>query len=284
MRNLWVKIGLGAGGVFVVGMMGLTLARNARAAALDAFHRAVDRAPAAAAEGVETAVEAADASAEADATPATGIDRFAALAQLRQVGGGADFGVDIPFRLDGVDLGLLTRGSIRRVRADALPVMTIEVELTEADARARLEDCVLVPMRHRDSDFGGGFRCASSDDRDLVTFGTVRFTPGRFSRPLMITSAQAADMRRGEPFEARANLQGGVHVEANGGRGEQVRLQADERGANIRIHDEHGNDIFRLLADSLGASLRVKGKDGRDIVRFSAGNGQLSLTVDTAGH
>jgi hypothetical protein len=279
MRNLWVKIGLGAGGVFVVGMMGLTLARNAKAAAMDAFHSAVERAPAAAAVAAE-AVEAA----RAEAAPAAGIERLAALRQMQQVGGGGDFAVDIPFRLDGADLGLMTSGSIRRTRTDALPTMSIEVELTDADARAILEDCVLVPVRHRDSDFGGGFRCASSDDAGLVTFGTVRFTPGRFSRPLMITRAQAADLRRGKPFEARANLQGGVHVEANGDRGEMVRVQADERGANIRIHDEHGNDIFRLLADSLGASLRVKGKDGRDIVRLSAGDGQFSLSVDTAGH
>jgi hypothetical protein len=280
MRNLWVKIGLGAGGVFVVGMMGLTLARNAKAAALDAFHSAVDRAPAAAAAAVE-AVEAA----QVEATPASsGIDRLAGLSRLRQVGGGGDFAVDIPFRLDGMDLGMMTSGSIRRIRTDALPTMSIEVELTEADARARLDDCILVPERHRDSDFGGGFRCASSRDAGLVTFGTVRFNPGRFSRPLMITSAQAADLRRGEPFEARANLQGGVHVEANGDGGELVRVQADKRGANIRINDAHGNDIFRLLADSLGASLRVKGKDGRDIVRLSAGDGRFSLSIDTTAN
>jgi hypothetical protein len=277
MRNLWVKIGLGAGGVFVVGMIGLTLVRNAKAAALDAFHSAVDRASVAAL----SASEAADAQA-VEAPPAAGIARLAALTQ--QVGGGSDFAVDIPFRLDGADLGLLTSGSIRRTRADALPTMSIEVELTGADARARLDDCILVPVRHRDSDFGGGFRCAANHEADLVTFGTVHFTPGGFSRPLMITDAQAADLRRGEPFEARASLQGGVHVEANGNRGERVRVRADERGANIRIHDEHGNDIFRLLADSLGASLRVKGKDGRDIVRLSAGDGQFSLSIDTTGH
>ncbi len=275
MRNLWVKIGLGAGGVFIVGMMGLTLARNAKAAAMDALHSAVDRAPAAAIQAVEAA--------RAETAPA-GIERLAALSQIQQVGAATDFAVDIPFRLNGADLGLMTSGSIRRIRADALPTMSIEVELTEADARAILEECVLLPERHRDSDFGGGFRCATSDDAGLVTFGTVRFTPGRFSRPLMITRAQAADLRRGKPFEARATLQGGVHVEANGDHGEMVQVRADERGANIRIHDEHGNDIFRLLADSLGASLRVRGKDGREIVRLSAGDGQFSLSIDTTGH
>jgi hypothetical protein len=274
MRSLWVKIGLGATGIFVVGMMGLTLVRNAKAAAVDAFHDAVAQAPAAAAEAL-TAVEA------ARPTPATGMER---LASLQQVGGATDFAVDIPFRLDGDDIGLLKSGTVRRVRADALPVMALEVELTDADARDRLDSCILVPERHRDSDFGGGFRCATSSDAGLVTFGTVRFTPGRFSRPLMITSDQAADLRKGQPFEARANLRGGVSVDASGDQGGMVRVRADEGGANIRIHDEHGNDIFRLLADSLGASLRVRGKDGRDIVRLSAGDGRFSLTVDTAGH
>ncbi|HWA15622.1 MAG TPA: hypothetical protein VG817_04260, partial [Gemmatimonadales bacterium] len=199
----------------------------------------------------------------------------------QRLSGTADRSVDIPFRLDGTELGWLTSGSIKRVRSDAMPVMAIEVELTEAGARGRLEDCVIVPERHRDSDFGGGFRCATGADQGLVTFGTVRFTPDGFIRPLMVTSAQAADLRRGKPFEARATLHGGASVDVTGDQGERVRVRADERGANIRIHDEHGNDIFRLLADSLGASLRVRGKDGRDIVRLSAGDGRFNLSIDT---
>lgn len=277
MRNIWVKIGLGAGGIFVVGMMGLTLVRNAKAAAVNAFHDAVAQAPAQAQRALE-AVEASNPGASGS------VERLAAVRELQQLGGSADRSVDIPFRLEGADLGWLTSGSIRRVRADAMPVMAIEVELTDADAKAQLEDCVLVPERHRDSDFGGGFRCASSDDDGLVTFGTVRFSPGGFTRPLMVTREQATDLRRGKPFEARATLHGGASVDVTGDKGELVRVRADQNGANIRIHDAHGNDIFRLLADSLGASLRVKGKDGRDIVRLSAGDGRFSLTVDTAGH
>lgn len=271
MRSLWLKISLGAAGVFAVGMMGLTLVRSAKAAAVNAFNDVAARAPAAIA-----AVRAARA--------AEGTERLASLTALEQVGGGAANLVDIPFRLDGVELGMLTSGSIRRTRSDALPSMDLEVELTEADARAQLDDCVLVPVRHHDSDFGGGFRCATTRDRDLVTFGRVRFLPGGFARPLMLTSEQAGDLRQGEPFEAKADLHGRVNVEASGDNGELVRVQADRRGANIRIHDEHGNDIFRLLADSLGASLRVRDKNGRDIVRLVAGDGQLSLSVDTAGH
>lgn len=275
MRSLWVKIGLGATGVFMVGMMGLTLVRNAKAAAVEAFHDAVNETPAKAVAAL-AAVEA--------GRSAPSVEQLASLRQLQQVGGGADFTVDLPFRLDGDQLGTMASGTIRRARANALPTMSLEVELTDADARARLEDCVLVPERHRDADFGGGFRCASSSDAGLVTFGTVRFNPGHFSRPLMITSAQADDLRKGEPFEARADMRGGVQVDASGDKGGMVRVRADEGGANIRIHDENGNDIFRLLADSLGASLRVRDKNGKEIVRLSAGDGRFSLTVDTTGH
>jgi hypothetical protein len=272
MRSLWVKIGLGATGVFVVGMMAVTLVRNAKAAAVSAFHDVTSRAGRAAVTAAATPVEGEQG------------QRLAALTGLESVGGWTDQAVEIPFRLEGVELGLMSSGVIKRTRANALPVMSLEVQLHDADARAALDECVLVPERHRDSDFGGGFRCATFRDADLVTFGTVRFAPGGFTRPLMLTSRQASEMQRGEPFEARASLAGGVKVEASGNRGELVRVDAGEHGANIRINDEHGNDIFRLLADSLGASLRVKDKNGRDIVRLSAGDGRLSLSIDTTGH
>src|SRR5262245_22058829 len=125
MRNLWVKIGLGAAGIFVVGMMAVTLVRNAKAAAVEAFHDAVHDAPARAAEAL-AAVEAGR----------PGIEQLASLRQLQQVGGGADFAVDVPFRLEGDDLGYLRSGSVRRVRADDLPTMSLDVELTDADARS----------------------------------------------------------------------------------------------------------------------------------------------------
>jgi hypothetical protein len=277
MRNLWVKIGLGAAGIFVVGMMAVTLVRSAKAAAVNAFNDVTQRAPAAiAAAAAQAAAEAAGAAQETQ--------RLASLTQLEQVGGYTNRMIDLPFRVDGAELGMLTGGVIRRTRADALPSMDLEVELTHADARAQLEDCVLVPLRRHRDNFGDGFRCATSDDRDLVTFGRVRFSPGSFSRPVMITSEQAADLRRGKPFEARADLHGQVNVRATGEHGGLVNVQADNNGANIQIHDEQGNDVFRLLADSLGASLRVRDRNGRDIVRLSAADGRFSLTVDTAGH
>lgn len=272
MRSLWFKIGLGAAGIFVVGMMAVTLVQNAKAAAVNAFHDVTHRAGRAAAEAAMAPVEAGR------------VERLAALKDLPGVGGFAGQAVEIPFRLDGTDLGLLTSGVIRRNRANQLPVMKLEVELHDADARRYLDDCILLPEKHRNKDFGGGFRCATSADADLVTFGTVHFTPGGFTRQLMLTRRQADEMRNGEPFEARASLEGGVRVEASGDNGEMVRVIAGEHGAHIRINDEYGNDIFRLIADSLGAALRVRDKNGRDIVRLSAGDGRVSLSVDTAGH
>jgi hypothetical protein len=273
MRSLWLKIGLGAAGIFVVGMMGVTLVSNAKAAAVNAIEDLATRGGRA----VQHAAIAAAAAQPVEGSPA----QLASLRGLGGVGGATSQFVAIPFRVDGVELGTMNGGTIRRTRSNSLPVISIDVALTESDARNGLEECVLVPRRHRGSDFDGGFRCASNFESDLVTFGTVHFEPGGFTRPLMLTSEQADGMRKGEPFEARATLSEGVHVVASGDKGGLVQVNADERGANIQIHDEQGNDIFRLLADSLGASLRVRGKDGRDIVRLSAGDGRFSLNVDT---
>ena len=266
MRNLWVKIGLGATGIFVVGMMGVTVAKQAKAAATTAINDVVGRVPAV----IATAVER---------------DRTARLAGLGSIGQGASQAfVEVPFRLDGDDIGVIRSGSLRRDRKDALPSMQLEVELTSQDAADMLDDCVLVPLKHQQSDFSGGFRCATEADHDLVTFGRVRFQPLRNSIPVMITSNQAADLRHGEPFEANADLSGEVKVDARGHHGEQVRVRAGDHGANIRINDEMGRDIFRLIADSLGASLKIHDEKGREIVSLVAGDGRLSLNVDTAGN
>lgn len=274
MRNLWLKIGLGALGIFAVGMMAVTLVSSAKAAASEAIQDLAIRGGRAA---QAAAIQA------ASATPVEGTAQLASLTGLNRVGASSSQFVAIPFRLDGEELGTMNGGTLRRNRANALPVMSIDVELNSSDARSQLEECVLVPKQHRHSDFDGGFRCASQFDHDLVTFGTVRFTPGGFSRPLMVTSEQADDMRKGEPFEARANLREGVRVEASGDKGGLVQVDADERGAHIQIRDERGRDIFKLLADSLGASLQVRDKNGRDIVRLVAGDGRLSLNIDTTG-
>ncbi len=266
MRNLWVKISLGAAGIFVVGMLGVTLAGQAKAAASEAIHDMVGQAPAALAGAIAG-------------------HHTQSLASLQSIGqdAGNRF-VSIPFRVDGQDLGVIQRGSLRRARANALPALQLDVELTADQAADVLADCILIPLGDRHSDFHAGFRCASDDDRDLVTFGRVRFEPTRNSVPVMLTSDQAADLRHGDPFEANADLGGQVSVDARGQHGEVVRIRAGDNGANIQINDEFGRDLFRLIADSAGAALHVRDEKGRKVVSLMAGDGGLSLNIDATGH
>jgi len=245
MRSLWTRIGLGALGVFVVGMMLVTVGRQAKAAASDA---------------ISTALHS---------------SAFSSIASAA---------ADIPFRLDGERLGTIRRASIRRDESGALPEVNLTVELADASAGRQLRGCVLVPERQRDFDFDSGFSCAEDLTGDLVELGRARFTPGDLDRPIMVLPAVAADMRHGDAFEATADLGGAVRINAQGDGGELVHLLADRHGANIKVNDGLGRAVLRLLADSTGATIRVRDKNGRDIVRLDAGDGRLSLSVDTAGH
>jgi len=245
MRSLWTEIGFGALGVFLVGMMLITLGRQAKSAA---------------AEAVETALQS---------------SAFATVASAA---------ADIPFKLDGERLGTVRRAAIRRDEAGATPEVNLTVELSNPAAARQLRDCVLMPERQREFDFDRGFTCAEGPTGELVEMGRVRFAPGDLDRPLMVIPAVADDLRNGDPFEATADLGGTVRINARGNGGELVRLLADRHGANLRVNDELGRALVRLFADSTGATIRVRDKHGRDIVRLDAGDGKFSLSVDTAGH
>jgi hypothetical protein len=245
MRSLWTRIGLGALGVFLVGMLLLTLGRQARTAAAEAISSAMQSTP---------------------------FSRMASAA------------MDLPFRLDGERLGTIRKAEIRRDVSGAVPEIDLTVELSNAGAEPQLGGCVLVPARERKFDFDSGFTCADGAISDLVGVGHVRFTPGGLERPVMVISEVAADMRHGDPFHATADLDGAVRLTARGEHGELVRLLADHHGANIKVNDEMGRALVRLFADSSGATIRVRDKQGRDVVRLDAGDGKFSLSVDTAGH
>lgn len=245
MRSLWSKIGIGAMAIFLIGMMLITLARQAKTAA---------------AEAINTALE----------SPA-----FAKLANAAS---------DIPFRLDGQRLGTVRRANVRRDHAGGLPEVNLSVELYDAGALRELKGCVLVPEHRHGFNFDRGFRCAEGLTGDLVEVGRVSFAPGDLERPLMVEPADAADLSQGDPFEATADLDGSVRVNVRGHGAELVRLLADQHGANLKVNDELGRALVRLFADSNGATIRVRDKKGREVVRLDAGDGRFSLSVDTAGH
>jgi hypothetical protein len=245
MRSLWIKIGFGAFGVFLVGMMIVTLGRQARTAA---------------AEAISTALQS---------------NAFSSVASAA---------ADIPFRLSGERLGTVHHVDIRRTEPGALPDVKLDVELSDPASRNRLASCTLVPGRQQQFDFDSGFRCAEGMTGDLVPVGSVRFSPGRLERPIMVAPAMATDLRQGDPFEATADLAGEVRINARGNGGELVRLLANQHGADIKVNDELGHALLRLFADSTGASIRVRDQHGREVVNLQASKAGLSITVDTAGH
>lgn len=246
MHPLWTRIGLGALGVFLVGMMLVTLGRQAKTATAEAL--------------------------------ATALQSSGAFSKV------ASAASDIPFRLDGERLGTIRRAAIRRDESGALPEVNLTIDLAGAEAARRLRGCVLVPERERGFDFDSGFTCAEGLIGDLVELGRARFTPGDLERPIMVVPEVAAEMQHGDPFEATADLGGAVRIDARGEGGELVRLLADHHGANIKVRDKMGRALLRLIADSTGATIRVRDEQGREVVRLDAGDGRFSLSVDTAGH
>jgi len=246
MRSLWTRIGLGAAGVFAVGMLGLTVFRQAAATTREAvggiIHRTVQGATRAAMH-------------------------------------------DLAFRLDGAELGSLHQLSVQRAHRGDLPEVELEVSLYQPASAKRLAQCDLVPVSGADAqhfDPRQGFRCARPSEKPLVGIGTVRFLPGNIVRPILVSRAHEAELRQGDPFHATADLNGQVRVTAQDAGGEIVRVLADSSGASIHVRDGQGRSLVRLVADSSGAMLRVRDADGRDIVRLDAGKGRFALSVDSA--
>jgi hypothetical protein len=244
MRSLWTKIGLGAAGVFLAGMLLLTVAREAKSAVRSAL-------------------------ASAFANTVEGAARASALRE-------------IPFRLDGTELGMVHRLAIARKAPGEIPDVNFEVQLSDLSSLKRLAHCDLVLAGGNDFSFDQGFRCGGRTDRGLIALGQAMFTPGDLTRPVKVTKDMVADLRDGDPFEATAEMGGDVRVLARGQDGGLLRVKADSHGAQIHINDAMGRALLRLLADSTGASLRVRGKDGKDVLRMEAGQGGFSLTVDTS--
>jgi hypothetical protein len=243
MRSMWIKIGLGAGAVFALGMMVVTLTAAAGSAAKAAVHGSMMRA------GQALASAAA--------------------------------GSDLPFMLGGARLGTIRNIDIQRTTRGELPEVHLVVDLSSPELSSHLADCVLIPAHDGHFKPDQGFRCANASETDRATIGLARFEPGAMNRPIRVGPALAQELRQGDPFAARADLGGQVRISAKGDSGELVDLLADSGGVSLQVRDQMQRAVLRLLADSTGASLRVRGDDGK-VVRLEANQSGLTIRVDSA--
>ena len=272
MSSLWTRIGIGAVGVFAVGMVGIA-----------GFHRAADNVT----QKLHDFVASHDQSPAVDevvvpagAQAAAPMARLAGLRNLLPAGQ-STVGHEMSFRLDGHAIGTIRRMVIQRNTRGEIPAMNIMVDLNSDLATTALSHCdMLLAIDHGDG-VDSGFRCAESDAPGIVAVGWARFEPSGESRPIAVNSRETRDLQSGDPFKVVVDADGQVDVSADGKEG-LVRIQANDNGANIRINDGLGKAIFGLLADSNGAQLHVRGKHGKDIVRMQAGEGGFSLVVDTS--
>lgn len=217
MQRFWLKIGFAAFGIFLVGMLLVTLGRQAKAAATDAIASAV----------------------------------------TNHLSATTDVARDLPFRLAGAEIGNIERASMQRVSSGSIPEVNLVVRLSDPAAAGELADCVLIPAREEHVDLDSGFRCAEGMTGSLVEIGRVQFEPGNFHRPLMVSRPLSHDLATGKPFTADADLSAGVRINVTGENGELVRLFADSTGAVIRVRDERGRDVVRLDAGHGKLSLSV---------------------------
>jgi hypothetical protein len=248
MKPLWTRIGLGAIGVFLLGMMGISLGREVKGAATDFVRGRLGG------------------SASAPA----------ALASLDRLG---SLDPHAFFRFEGAVVGDITRLEAQRVRANEMVGLDLVVDLTDRTVEGRLAGCLIAPMAgHHGS---GGFRCASADESGLFEAGTIRFEPSGLERPLLLPARDAASFHHGEPFRATADLSGDVNVNVDGQEG-TLRLQADSKGAQLNVTDADGTALVRLVADEGGAFLRVRDRSGREVLRLEAGGAGVNLEASPA--
>ena len=244
MRSMWPKIGFGAVGVFLVGMLLLTGFRRSKAAVAQAV-----------AESLVPALHAA-----------------------ASYGTGAQ--ADLPFRLDGHRLGTVTRMQIERTDHNRVMSVKLAVHLDDSANRADLEDCDLMPLDDHDLGFDDGFRCGDLMAPGLVQIGEIRFEPNGFTRPVKVHTAQLEKLSHGDPFKANIDLSHGVQVDARGRNEGSVRVQADSAGAFMRVSDGHGGDLVRISADSTQAFIQIRDKNGKEVFRLRADKSGMSMAAD----
>lgn len=244
MRSMWPRIGLGAVGVFVVGMLLLTGFRHSR-------------------DVVTNAVTSSFAPALQAAASYAGHHK-----------------TDLPFRLDGNRLGTVTSMQLERTGHDQTMTVRLVVRLDDATDPSSLDDCDLLPTNDTDLDFEHGFRCGTGTEGRRAEIGEVRFEPVGFTRPILVHQAQVAKLSEGDPFKANVDLSHGVQLDAKGRDQASVRVRADSSGAVMRVRGRNGGDLVRISADSNQAFIQIRDENGKVLFRLQAGDSGVELRAE----
>jgi len=221
MRSIWVRAGVGALAVFVVGMMLYTAVRTTKGKARQALGQL---------------------KAELDSGAAVAFDHLDRT---------------VPFVLDGKKLGRLTKLTLDPGDAGAMPALNALVALDrdQLDA-AMLSSCDLVPVSPEDFQVTQGFRCAAPGERGLRAIGEVRFEPAGVVRPVRANRQATAQLRRSAAITIDSAHPGVVHANVTGDSGELVSINADSNGAFIHVTDANGKEV-RISADKHGLVVKV---------------------------
>lgn len=263
MRGFWFRIALGALLVFIVGM-----------SAIHMVHRASEPARSA----VRTTIAGAE-----PTGPGAALATVAAVAQAVAHHSPPPSKSDRPvtFRLDGEELGQVTRLFAERRKAGERATIALTVRLYTATSIPQIMACELVPTNdvNDNFDFEDGFRCLERGERGYEPIGTVRFLPGDMTRPVRVRSSALKDLERGDPFKVNVDLSKPLQLDFEGGKGEKLALHANDGQAVMRARDGDGRERVRLVADSTGAFLQVVDDQGRVVFRMAANESGVSMTA-----
>ncbi len=129
-------------------------------------------------------------------------------------------------------------------------------------------------------------------DDNLVEIGTVRFEPDALTRPLYIRDRDLRKLNESDVRSLTANLhsedgksvQGQAKFDVASGHGSRqrgtVKVDASNGRAVIEINGENGEELFRLRADDNGVSINANDKRGRSLLKLLAGETGVQLNAE----
>ncbi len=129
-------------------------------------------------------------------------------------------------------------------------------------------------------------------DENLVEIGTVQFEPNAITRPLFVRDRDIRKLNRSDLRSLTANLhsedgesvQGHAKFDVSSGHGARqrgtVKVDASNGRAVIEIKGENGEELFRLRADDNGVSINANDKRGRSLLKLLAGETGVQLNAE----